>query len=73
MNVTMPWIAIVIVASKRRTSSQNRLALKPPLRATEPPARSIEYVIPVPAVWNIGSALMYRSLSSTYGRMKQFA
>ena len=53
----MPWIAIVIVASKRRTSSQNLLALKPLLSATEPPARSIEYVIPVPAVWNIGSEL----------------
>ena len=40
--MTMPWIAIVIVASKRRTSSQKRLALNPSLKATEPPARSIE-------------------------------
>jgi hypothetical protein len=42
MNVTMPWMTIVAVASKRRTSSQNRLALKPLLSAIEPPARSIE-------------------------------
>ena len=50
MTLTIPWIAIVIVASKRRTSSQNVLALNPPGYATEPPASSIEYVIPVPAV-----------------------
>ena len=43
MNVTIPWIAIVIVASKRRTSSQNVFGLKPLFGyATDPPARSIE-------------------------------
>jgi hypothetical protein len=48
--MTMPWIVIVIVASNLRTSSQNVRGLKPLLSATEPPASSIEYVIPVPAV-----------------------
>ena len=61
MNVTIPWIAIVIVASKRLTSSQNVFGLKPLFSATDPPPSSIEYVIPVPAVWNIGSEFRYRS------------
>ena len=42
MNVVIPWMAIVIVASNRRTSSQNPLALNPLFSATDPPARSIE-------------------------------
>jgi hypothetical protein len=48
--MTMPWMAIVIVASNLRTSSQKVRGLKPLLSATDPPASSIEYVIPVPAV-----------------------
>jgi hypothetical protein len=48
--LTMPWMTIVIVASYRRTSSQNVFVLNPPGYATEPPASNMEYVMPVPAV-----------------------